>query len=564
MDLAERRGRMGIRLRRSRERPENRQEEVMSIRSKTWNGGRRRRGWLLLLSALALAAFLAAIASSAQASPSRFVYEMCDSQIPGGNPPSVSPTLTPDVNVVPFQTCAQPGGWFGLEQIGSMRPLSAQSVVAVPPTPGGFVESESMVGVSANLGALAAHSFVYEQGWPVEALGELRRSFYVRGEPSAFGATGDFAIVLACEGARPCPVGPQIGARYLAATEVDPTPPSLTAVSGSLLAPVVLRGHQELAVEAADVGGGVAKMEALINGVAVPAPSPPTCSTATVANPSYTGVAATSPVPCPPSFKTSWNLDTASYPFDEGTDTVQVCASDFATFGEANRTCSTPQTVTVNNSCVESSVPGGATLSARFARTKEAEVTVPFDTNAKVTGELTDQAGQPVGGATICVQSATQGSSRGPVSTGTATTDPQGSFVYAVPAGPDREVLFGYRHDSFQVADSMHYFAHVRPTIKLSAARIHSGGGVKITGRLPGGHKAAGRVVVFKAGALHSKAWYPFGETTTNGEGVFHFHYRFDDTHRTTAYKMEAAVPGQAGFPWKAGHSRPAVVEVEG
>jgi hypothetical protein len=525
---------------------------------------RRPRAITALGLAIVLAVVLSAMAPAAQAGPSRFVYELCDPQIPGGDPPAISPTLTPDVNVVPFQTCAQPGGWFGLEQIGAMRPLSAQSVVSVPQTPGGFVESESMMGVSTGLGTDAAHSFVYEQGWPIEGLGELRRSFYVRGEPSAFGDTGDFAIVLDCEGTPTCPVGPQIGARYLAATEVDPIPPTLASLGGSLLAPEVLRGHQELSAEVTDVGGGVAKVEALVNGVAVPAPSPPACSTATVSNPSYTGVAATSSVPCPPSFKAVWTLDTASYPFEEGTDTVQVCASDFATFGEANRTCSTPQTVSVDNSCVESPVAGGSNLSARFSRSKKDEVTVPFDTGAKVTGELTDQAGDAIGGATICVQSATQGSAAGPVSTGTATTDANGHFVYAVPPGPNRQVLFGYRHDSFQVADSMRYFAHVRPTIRLSAGKVHNGGAVKITGRLPGGHQAAGRVVVFKAGALHSNKWYPFGETTTNGEGVYHYEYRFDDTTRTTIYRMLTEVPRQANFPWKAGHSRPALVEVRG
>ena len=71
-------------------------------------------------------------------------------------------------------------------------------------------------------------------------------------------------------------------------------------------------------------------------------------------------------------------------------------------------------------------------------------------------------------------------------------------------------------------------------------------------------------VVVMKAGALHSDRWYPFGETTTNGEGVYHYRYRFDATTRTTTYRMEADVPRQEGFPWKAGHSRPALVQVRG
>jgi hypothetical protein len=201
-------------------------------------------------------------------------------------------------------------------------------------------------------------------------------------------------------------------------------------------------------------------------------------------------------------------------------------------------------------------------LATRFIRSKDDEVTVPYDTEAEVAGELDDQAGRPIAGATICVQLATQGSVGGLAPAGTATTDSEGHFTYAVPAGPNRSILLGYRHDSFEIADSLRYYAHVRPTIKLSARRLHNGQVVRITGKLPGGPVAAGRVVEFKASALHSRKWYPFGESTTDDHGRYRFHYRFDGTTRTTVYRMEAVVPRQADFPWKSGHSKPARVKV--
>jgi hypothetical protein len=71
-------------------------------------------------------------------------------------------------------------------------------------------------------------------------------------------------------------------------------------------------------------------------------------------------------------------------------------------------------------------------------------------------------------------------------------------------------------------------------------------------------------VVVLKASALRSKKWYPFGETTTDANGYYHYRYHFGNTTRTTTYRMEAAVPRQGDFPWKAGHSKPALVEVRG
>jgi hypothetical protein len=509
-----------------------------------------------------LVVLFGAFAPSAQGSPSRFIYEVCDPALPGGSPATITSFPPPSViNVAPFDTCASPDGSLGLERTGA-TPIPAQAVVSVPETPGGYVESETMIGKTEDLGESAQQSWIFEPGWPVEAAGESRRSFYLRGEPSSIGNSGDFRMELGCEGVPPCPVGPQVGARYIAATEVDPNPPTLTSVTGSLLAPGVLRGHQGISAEFADLGGGVAKMEVLVNGASAAAPTSAPCAVAQVSNASINGAAAASPAPCPPTYGSSWNLDTAAYPFQEGSNSVQVCAADFASFGEANRTCSPTQSLTVDNSCTESPVAGGSTLSTRFSSSDDDEVTVPYDTSAKVSGELTNQAGEAISGATICVQQAIEDSGTAPAPAGTTTTDANGRFVYAIPAGPNRSVLFGYRHDSFQIANSMRYFAHVRPTIKLSPRKVKNGGVVRITGRVPGGSAAAGRVVVLKASALHSKKWFPFGETTTNADGTFHSHYRFDGTTRTTVYRMEADVPHQDHFPWKAGHSKPARVEV--
>jgi hypothetical protein len=513
---------------------------------------------------LALALTLLAAASPASAGQSRFVYELCDSAMPGGNPPVTSAPFPPGVAFSVSQNCAQPGGWVTFGQSGSVPLVAGQEVVSVPETPGGFVESETMTAEAQNLGTAAKQSWVAEYGWPTDGAGESRRSFYLRGEPTSVGNTGDFRMILGCEGTHPCPPGPTVSAHYIAATEVDPTPPTLTPLSGTLLAPGVARGHEEVSAEVGDIGGGVSKAEILVDGLAAASAITPACSVQRVSNPSYVGLAATSPEPCPSTIKASWLLDTSSSPFQEGSNTVQVCATDFATFGEPNRTCSETRTIIVNDSCTESVVSGGAVLTSKFAKSKQDAVTVGFGSAARVTGELVSQAGDPISGATICVQGATQGSSSGLRALGTATTDAHGHFVYSVSGGPNRELFLGYRHDSFQVAKTMHYYAHVRPSIRLSTPKVDNGGEIKITGRLPGGASAAGRVVVVKASALHSDKWFPFGEATTNGNGVFHYRYKFDATTRTTTYRMEAAVPKQDHYPYQGGHSRPALVEVRG
>lgn len=67
-----------------------------------------------------------------------------------------------------------------------------------------------------------------------------------------------------------------------------------------------------------------------------------------------------------------------------------------------------------------------------------------------------------------------------------------------------------------------------------------------------------------QAAGLHSPKWYPFGEATTNRNGAFRAHYRFDATRETTIYKIRAVAPHQHGWPWEAGHSKPVLVEVRG
>lgn len=508
---------------------------------------------------------LAVAATPAAAAPSKFIYLLCDPALPGGNPPAARFTVNPGVPFTPFQTCAQPGGSIGITETGSTAGQFAWWSFAIPATPGGYVEAATVSGSASGLGPGNNHTYAYEQGWPVNGAGESRRVFQnSEGEAPFYFSYDIFRIFLNCDGnyAPGCGAGPTIAIHDIAATEVDLNPPVLASISGSLLAPGVLRGHQELSAVAGDIGGGVSRLEVLVNGIPAPSPTLAPCAVVAVANPSYTGIAAITPSPCPPQLKANWTLDTAASPFQQGANTVQVCASDFSTITEATKVCSLPRALAVDNSCTESPVAGGQMLSAEFARSHNQEVTVPFDKGARVRGDLANDSGEPISGATICVQLETPGSPRGLVPVGTATTDASGHYTYDIHPGPNRRVLIGYRHDSFQVGRSIRYYSHVRPTIKLSAGKLHNGDVLKIKGKLPGGHRAAGRVVVLQAGALHSKKWYPFGETTTNAEGRYHYEYRFVNTTTKTTYGIRASVPRQDDYFYRGGHSKTALVEV--
>lgn len=525
---------------------------------------RRRAGFALLCVAL-LVAGLAATATQASAGPSKFIYELCDSALPGGGSPQVSFTANPGVPVGWFNNCAAPGGSLGIQETGPAAATFAYLNVSIPTTPGGYVESMAISAGAAGLGPGNDHTFVYEQGWPANNAGDTQRIFRPAGSSPFLGAAGSgFSIFWNCNGnyAPGCGAGPVIWAHYIAATEVDPKPPML-AVTGPLLAGGVLRGHQELRASASDEGGGLSAIEVLVNGLPAASPALGSCGVLQVKNPSYQGPAALSPTPCPGKLGNSWTLDTAAYPFGNGANSVRVCATDFSTLSEPNKTCSSPATVSVDNSCTESAVAGGEVLRAHFARSKKDEVTVPYGRTAKVSGELADKAGDAISGATICVEIQTQGSRRRPVPVATARTDAQGHFTYNVPPGPNRKVLVAYRRDSFQVGRAVRYRAHARPSIHISAGEVENGDEIRIRGKLPGG-RSGGRVVVLQASALGSNRWFTFRRATTNRRGVYHSRYRFDATTSTTTYRIRAEVPRQRGYPWENGHSKPALVKVRG
>lgn len=519
-----------------------------------------------VLAVLLSSLMLAIAAAPAAAAPSKFVQELCDSALPGGGVPEYSFSANPGAPYAPFQNCASPGGSMGIAQVGQTSATFSYMSIAVPATPGGFVEDETISGISAGLSPGNHFSHIKVDGWPTFNGGETQRTFFLRSKPSGsiyLKDGGDFSIVMTCDGnVGPCNGG-TLAAHNIAATQVDPNPPSLKSVAGSLLAPEVLRGHHEIGTEATDKGGGISKLEVLVNGLPAGSPTIGGCNVANVKNPSYEGTVAVSTTPCPGKLKGSWQLDTASYPFQNGANSVQVCASDYATLTDPQRTCSAPQGVTVDNSCSESAVAGGENLTANFTRSHRDEVVLPFGRAAKVAGELTNNAGDPISGATVCVQMKTQGSKGGLKPTATATTDAQGHFSYKVPPGPNRKVFLGYRHDTFQVGRSVHFRSRAKIKFKINRGRVPNGREIKMWGKIPG-PRAAGRVVILEAAGLHSDVWYEFGKATTNRHGIFHSHYRFDETPVTTTYKIRPFVPQQREWPWEGGHGKPFVVEVRG
>ena len=518
----------------------------------------------LLALALAGAALALLLPATAAASPARFTYELCDSALPGGGQPALSFTVNPGVPMGYFDNCQVPGGSVGISESGHAASTFSMLSVGVPETPGGFVETEAISAGAFGMGPGNDHPFVYEQPWPIPNEPEAARTFFIRRERQLFfGNGGSFTILLNCDGnyAPGCEAGPVIYAHYIAATEVDPNPPTLTGIHGSLLGAGTLRGSQSIGFEGHDQGGGLTNLSVWVNGKPAGSPTTLACNTAPVSNSSIKGTVAVTVTPCPTSAKGEWEINTENPPFHLGANSVQVCASDFATIGAPNTTCSAAQTVNVDNSCANSTVAGGELLNAQFTKSNRETLTVGFGKEAEVVGTLRTNAGDPVGNATLCVKMQTLEVDAQASPVGTVTTDGNGNYSYKVPAGPNRDIVIGYRHDTSQVARDVRYYAHARPSLHSSSDHLHNGERVKFWGQLQGPHRF-GRVVILQANVKGSKRWITFRKATSIEKGIFHAKYHFTSTTRTTTYRFRAVVPDQAGYPWVQGHSKPLPVKV--
>ena len=508
--------------------------------------------------AFALTALGALVPAIATAGPSRFIYEACDSALAGGNMPGAKFVVNPGTPYLGGDNCEQPGGSLYIIQNGTTSESASFWNVPIAVTPGGHLDGLTLSGSACGLDG-ASIAFAYNQGWPANACVE-QQHIYHSTEAFSF-----FWIWLGCNQAGvSCPnnsLGPSIWAHYFAATEVDPTPPTLSNLRGTVLSGAIQRGHQTLGVDAHDMGGGLSRLSVLVNGLPGAEAKAFACNVVEVDNPSVDGPVSPVATPCPSDGKADWTLDTQQYPFRNGPNLVSVCASDYSTQSEPNTTCSEPAVVEVDNTCTASTASDGQALSAQFARNGSDSVTVPFDQGAEVTGRLASEAGDPIPGATICVKMQTLGVDRQSSLVDAVKTDAGGRYSYEVPPGPNREVTLGYRHDSKQVATAVNYFAHARPSLKLSPPRVRNGARIRMWGALPG-PQAGKRVVVLQASGLHSDHWLTFRRATTDRTGAFHAAYRFGRTPQRTTYRIRALVPGQYGYPWVQGHSKPARVLV--
>jgi hypothetical protein len=184
---------------------------------------------------------------------------------------------------------------------------------------------------------------------------------------------------------------------------------------------------------------------------------------------------------------------------------------------------------------------------------------------ATITGRVTTLDGSPVAGARIDVVSHLwMAGARGEIA-GAATTEADGSFTFAVEAGPSRIVTLGYR---LHLADRTYAATapvkvQVRPTITLRADRVTVAVGdtVRLSGRVTGAPSGSRHLAQLQA-LVHGR-WTTFA-TTRLVDGRISYRHRFWNTIGTRVYSLRALVTADAHWPFVTSASRAVRITVSG
>jgi 5-hydroxyisourate hydrolase-like protein (transthyretin family) len=331
----------------------------------------------------------------------------------------------------------------------------------------------------------------------------------------------------------------------------DLVAPSVSA-SGELLDGGTVSGVQTINAAVSDSGGGARSIEVYVNGVL--SASDEFCA------PKYLG-SYTALKPCSDSSGArAIQLDTEHGPgWVNGSNDVQICGFDAA----RNRSPCVRQAVHADNSCAGSGgaaatvLDSGADIGGELRR--RAEVT--SKQAPVIRGSLRDGAGNPVGGATVCIYQTTDLPDASRELATTVTTQANGRFATRLDPGPSRSVDLVYRYNTRKLTDRVDLQSRVVPALGLPKKQVANGHSAVFRGDIPGPN-AEGRAIALQARV--GRKWRTFKQLRTEADGRFKGKYRFTQSFGRVRYVFRALVKSQGGYPYEPGASKKRRLVVKG
>lgn len=386
-------------------------------------------------------------------------------------------------------------------------------------------------------------------------------------------------------------------------TILDPTVPTVSNVTGSLIAGGALSGTDSIDFTASDSGGGVYSTTLQIDGETIVSETPNTnggmcVNLAPAGEPT---MAFASPQPCPAEENVSLSVGTSK--LAPGAHHLRVTIMDAAgeeavaydgTITVAGSTTS-PTNTTTNSTSTGSTgntssmtagntgsagtpgtppptstasgpgrgAPNGAdasdqaSLTARWARTAKAALTESYGASERITGRLTTSSGQPIAGASIDASETPTCAGARVQALPSPDTGPDGEWSLTLPSGtPSSSLRFAYRshlNDTTPAATAA-LTLRVHAGVALGIAPHISSVGRRIyfSGVVHGPIPTGGKQLVLEASS--GGEWVQFDTVHTNAQGRYHASYRFKFPGPVT-YRFRVVSPYEADFPFLAGKS---------
>jgi hypothetical protein len=364
-------------------------------------------------------------------------------------------------------------------------------------------------------------------------------------------------------------------------TLVDDTPPTVSDVSGPLVAGGTLSGQQAVSFNAADGQSGVYSGSLVVEGKTLVSQILNTneghCQSLGVTTDGHRSFEYAQP--CLPSLSASLTLNTSL--LAAGQHSLELIVEDAA----GNRdiayngtiTTSGPSSISVNGGLIRggltSSTPAhiangdpcaGEALELAVNRKRKPPV-IRYGKSVMIRGVLHCGA-VPIRDARVAI--ATLG---GPASAALDTsvqTALDGSFSYKVPTGPDRTLRFSYTAYSDDPGPSATATATLmispRITLRIRPHRTSNRHTIYWTGSVSGGPYPQ-QGVTLDVEVKEGRHWKIFDQVVANRKGQFRYSYRFHATEESTTYTFRASLPdtGAQNYPYTHGGSNTVEVHVD-
>jgi hypothetical protein len=381
------------------------------------------------------------------------------------------------------------------------------------------------------------------------------------------------AFSASCTAPSACVVGtddlpyPAFGRLFRSDVTIDdPVAPTVSAIGGTIASPGAVAGQRTVTADATDVGGGVQRVELLVDG----------SLTDQLVGAGRCAVPYTAAAPCPDATTSRFSLDTST--LANGSHTIVVRAVDAA----GNATTSAPFTVDVANAVPAGGavvvVPGPSQTVIVPAPASTAPAPVapsPSPAPASVTLRASTKR-VPLARARQLRGTASRGGvrlvfERRPFGGDEDDWEPAGATTSAA----DGAFRFPTVRRSGQIrvrpaqasvggrALIVGFVGPLRASLHSSASRLRNGKAVTLRGRVRGdGGAWTGREALIQA--IVRGHWRTIDTAGVSGDGRIAWSYRFAHTRSTAEYRFRLRLPAVRGLPWKTVTTHPVSVLVRG